>query len=65
MPAHVRPTGDIRPSALCVRGRDHGHFVSEQRLRQPLSDEARRLHAQALALFRSRQDAGFAPAATA
>lgn len=65
IPAHVQPSGDIRPSALCVRGRDHGHFVPEQRLREPLSDEARRLHAQALALFRSRQDAGFSPAATA
>jgi hypothetical protein len=48
-----------------VRGRDHGHFVPEKRLREPLSDEARRLHAQAVALFRSRQDAGFATAATA
>ena len=25
IPAHVRPTGLIRPSAFCVRGRDHGH----------------------------------------
>ncbi|HSW18253.1 MAG TPA: phytanoyl-CoA dioxygenase family protein [Ramlibacter sp.] len=65
IPAHVRPVGNIRPSALCVRGRDHGHFVPEQRLREALSDEARRLHAQALALFRARQDAGFAPTAAA
>jgi non-haem Fe2+, alpha-ketoglutarate-dependent halogenase len=65
IPAHVRPTGTIRPSALCVRGRDHGHFVPEQRLREPLSEEAQHLHAQALALFRARQDAGFTPAAAA
>lgn len=61
IPAHVRPTGHIRPSALCVRGRDHGHFVPEQRLGIPLSDEARRAHAEALAHFRALQDAGFAP----
>ena len=60
IPASVRPIGDIRPSALCVRGRDHGHFVAEQRLREPLSDEAQQRHEQALALFRARQDAGFA-----
>jgi ectoine hydroxylase-related dioxygenase (phytanoyl-CoA dioxygenase family) len=63
IPAHVKPLGAIRPSALRVRGRDHGHFVPEQRLRQALSEESRQLHAQALALFRARQDAGFAPAA--
>lgn len=62
IPAHVRPTGGIRPSALCVRGRDHGHFVPEARLGEPLSEAARRAHAEALALFRARQDAGFAPA---
>lgn len=64
IPAHVRPTGSIVPSALCVRGRDHGHFVPEQRLRTPLSDAARAAHSQALALFRARQDAGFTPAPT-
>lgn len=64
IPAHVRPTGDIRPSALCVRGRDHGHFVPEQRLREPLSDRARQRHAEALALFRARQDAGFRASAS-
>jgi len=65
IPAHVRPLGNIRPSALCVRGRDHGNFVPEQRLRQALSDESRRLHGEALALFRARQDAGFVPAEAA
>lgn len=64
LPAHVCPTGDIRPSALCVRGRDHGHFVPEERLREPLSDTARQRHAEALALFRARQDAGFQASAT-
>lgn len=61
IPAHVQPTGSIRPSALCVRGRDHGHFVPEQRLQQALSPQARSRHAEALALFRARQDAGFQP----
>lgn len=64
IPAHVCPTGDIRPSALCVRGRDHGHFVPEERLREPLSDTARQWHAEALALFRARQDAGFQASTT-
>lgn len=62
IPAHVRSTGHVKPSALCVRGRDHGHFVPEQRLGTPLSDEARRAHTEALARFRALQDAGFAPA---
>lgn len=65
IPAHVRPTGDIRPSALCVRGRDHGHFVPEARLGQALSAQAQAAHAEALALFRARQDAGFAATARA
>ncbi|UUZ62876.1 phytanoyl-CoA dioxygenase family protein [Polaromonas sp. P1-6] len=59
IPAHVRPTGDIRPSALCVRGRSHGHFTEEQRLDVPLSRLAHQRHEAALALFRARQDAGF------
>jgi len=62
IPAHVRPTGRVQPSALCVRGRDHGHFVPEQRLDRPLSGEARQAHTDALARFRSLQDTGFAPA---
>ena len=61
IPAHVRPVGDIRPSALCVRGRSHGHFAEEQRLDVPLSPLAHERHQQALALFRARQDAGFKP----
>jgi hypothetical protein len=59
IPAHVRPVGKVRPSALCVRGRSHGHFVPEARLQVPLSDQARAHHQNALALFRSLQDAGF------
>ena len=63
IPAHVRPVGAVRPSALCVRGRSHGHFVEEERLREPLSSQAQDSHSRALALFRSLQDAGFqAPA---
>jgi chlorinating enzyme len=63
IPAQVRPVGAVQPSALCVRGRDHGHFVPEQRLGRALSDEARARHREALALFRALQDAGFsAPA---
>jgi ectoine hydroxylase-related dioxygenase (phytanoyl-CoA dioxygenase family) len=60
IPASVRPTGKVQPSALCVRGRDHGHFLPEQRLSQALSPEAREAHTQALAKFRALQDAGFA-----
>ncbi|NBX55161.1 MAG: phytanoyl-CoA dioxygenase family protein [Betaproteobacteria bacterium] len=63
IPAHVRPVGAVRPSALCVRGRSHGHFTEEERLREPLSIQAQGNHSRALALFRSLQDAGFqAPA---
>jgi ectoine hydroxylase-related dioxygenase (phytanoyl-CoA dioxygenase family) len=65
IPAHVRPVGDIRPSALSVRGRSHGHFVEEQRLDVPLSPLAHERHQQALALFRARQDAGFKTAGAA
>jgi ectoine hydroxylase-related dioxygenase (phytanoyl-CoA dioxygenase family) len=59
IPAHLKPTGPVRPSALCVRGKDHGHFLAEQRLKQALSPQAHEEHKQALALFRSLQDAGF------
>jgi len=59
IPAHVRPVGAVRPSALCVRGRSHGHFVEEHRLREPLSSQAQDSHTRALALFRSLQDTGF------
>ena len=61
IPAHVRPIGGVQPSALRVRGRDHGHFLPEQRLGRALSDEARAAHREALARFRALQDAGFKP----
>jgi hypothetical protein len=61
IPAHVRPTGAVRPHALCVRGRDQGHFLPEHRLQQALSEHDRLQHQQALAAFRALQDAGFAP----
>ena len=61
IPAHVRPIGGVQPSALRVRGRDHGHFLPEQRLGRALSDEARAAHHEALARFRALQDAGFHP----
>lgn len=61
VPAHVRPVGAVQPSALCVRGRDHGHFLPESRLDKAWSDGARQAHAQALARFRALQDAGFEP----
>ena len=59
IPARVRPTGAVRPHALCVRGQDHGHFVPEHRLQQALSPSDRQQHQQALAAFRALQDAGF------
>ncbi len=59
IPAHVRPTGAVRPHALSVRGRDQGHFTPEHRLRQALSAEDRLQHREALAAFRALQDAGF------
>lgn len=63
IPAHVRPVGALKPSALCVRGKSHGHFVEEQRLVEPLSPQAHERHREALALFRALQDAGFQGAA--
>ncbi|MDP3240807.1 MAG: phytanoyl-CoA dioxygenase family protein [Reyranella sp.] len=60
VPAHVRPLGPVKPSALLVRGVDrHGHFLPEKRLVTPMSDEARAAHAEAVRLFRARQDQGF------
>jgi ectoine hydroxylase-related dioxygenase (phytanoyl-CoA dioxygenase family) len=65
IPAQVRPIGKVVPHALSVRGRDHGHFIPETRLRQALSAMDRDQHRQALAAFRALQDAGFAqPAGT-
>lgn len=60
IPAQVRPVGAVRPSALCVRGRDLGHFLPEARLQTALSPQARAAHTEALAKFRALQDAGFA-----
>jgi ectoine hydroxylase-related dioxygenase (phytanoyl-CoA dioxygenase family) len=59
IPAHVKPVGAVKPSALCVRGRSHGHFLEETRLKQALDVEAYKSHSSALALFRALQDAGF------
>jgi non-haem Fe2+, alpha-ketoglutarate-dependent halogenase len=62
IPAHVRPVGAVRPHALCVRGRDHGHFIAERRLQEALSPQDQNQHRKALAAFRALQDAGFAQA---
>jgi ectoine hydroxylase-related dioxygenase (phytanoyl-CoA dioxygenase family) len=59
IPAHVKPTGPVTPSALRVRGRSHGHFVEEARLHSALTPEAYALHGEALARFRALQDSGF------
>ena len=58
IPAHVQPYGDPQPTALRVRGRDHGHFIPETRLATPESPEARAAHRDGVARFRARQDAG-------
>ena len=64
IPAHVRPLGPVRPSALLVRGADrYGHFLPEKRLGTPMSPEAQAAHAEAVRLFRLRQDQGFTRAA--
>ncbi|MBX9942974.1 MAG: phytanoyl-CoA dioxygenase family protein [Reyranella sp.] len=64
IPAHVRPLGPVRPSALLVRGEDrYKHFLPETRLATPMSAEAQAAHAEAVRLFRARQDQGFTKAA--
>jgi hypothetical protein len=64
IPAHVRPLGSVKPSALLVRGTDrYGHFLPEKRLGTPMSPEAQAAHAEAVRLFRLRQDQGFKTAA--
>jgi hypothetical protein len=64
VPTHVRPLGPVRPSALLVRGEDrYGHFLPEKRLDTPMSPEAQAAHAEAVRLFRLRQDQGFTRAA--
>ncbi|WP_395710056.1 phytanoyl-CoA dioxygenase family protein [Reyranella sp.] len=64
IPAHVRPLGSVKPSALLVRGQDrYGHFLPEQRLKTPMSPQAQAAHAEAVRLFRLRQNQGFSQAA--
>jgi non-heme Fe2+,alpha-ketoglutarate-dependent halogenase len=64
IPAHVRPLGPVKPSALLVRGEDrYRHFLPEARLQTPMSAEAKAAHAKAVRLFRLRQDQGFTKAA--
>lgn len=59
IPAHVRPSGDPTPTALPVRGRaEGGHFIWETRLAAAETPAARAAHAEAVARFRARQDAG-------
>ncbi len=66
VPAHVRPLGEVQPSALLVRGADrHRHFVPETRLATPMSPEAQAAHAEAVRRFRARQDHGFGSSAAA
>jgi len=64
VPAHVRPLGPVKPSALLVRGEDrHGHFLRETRLATPMSPEAQAAHAEAVRLFRLRAGPRFTQAA--
>jgi ectoine hydroxylase-related dioxygenase (phytanoyl-CoA dioxygenase family) len=64
VPAHVRPLGPVQPSALLVRGVDrYNHYIREERLKVPMSEEAQAAHAEAVRRFRLRQDQGFAKAA--
>lgn len=58
IPAAVRPYGEPQPTALLVRGRDHGHFIPESRLAAAETPAARAAHKDAVARFRARQDAG-------
>jgi len=52
IPAHARPLTEPRSSALLVRGVDRfQHFHAEERLRVPLSAEARAAHARAYDLY--------------
>ena len=64
IPAHVKPIGGVKPSALLVRGQDrYGNFVPEKRLGTPMSAEAQAAHTEAVRLFRLLQEAGFKKAA--
>ena len=60
IPARVRDVGRPSGSALLVRGRDHGHFLPEQRLGPALSEEAYANHERRMKTFRARQDSGAA-----
>jgi len=52
IPAHVRPLTEPRSSALLVRGQDrYRHFHPEERLRVPLSAEARAAHERAYDVY--------------
>ncbi len=52
VPTRVRPTSDVTPSALLVRGTDrYGHFEAEQRLARELSPEARAAHRHSVGLY--------------
>ena len=52
IPAHAKPMTEPRSSALLVRGTDrYRYFHKEQRLRTPLSAEARAAHARAYDLY--------------
>jgi hypothetical protein len=63
IPTHVRPIGQVKPSALLVRGVDeYGHFEPEARLQGHLTPEAIAAHDHANHLFRSLQDAGWSAA---
>jgi ectoine hydroxylase-related dioxygenase (phytanoyl-CoA dioxygenase family) len=63
IPTHVRPVGQIRPSALLVRGvDDYGYFEPETRLQGHLTAEAIAAHDRANHLFRSLQDEGWSAA---
>jgi ectoine hydroxylase-related dioxygenase (phytanoyl-CoA dioxygenase family) len=60
IPAQVRDVGQPRGSAMLVRGTDHGHFLSEQRIGAAVSAEAYANHARLMTDFRARQDSGAA-----
>ena len=65
VPAHVRPLGPVKPSALA--GARRGPLPATSCPRRgsgtPMSPEAQAAHAEAVRLFRLRQDRGFTKAA--
>ena len=62
IPAYVRPTQGVRPSALLVRGHDkYGYYEPEARLDRSLSLEARReAHCRAAGLYYERSGTNLA-----